>query len=270
MSRWLYYFFSIFTLARGVRNWLQLILLLLGRSRQETILELRSSRGLPGLRFSVRSFMDAWIIKETCLDRDYEKHGTTLQDGWHIVDIGAGLGDFTIFAAQRCPHGYVYAYEPFPESFALLRRNLELNNISNVQAVCSAISGRAVRSVPLYQMGEAVQHTTTLPADKAATLKTTDTISLTLDQVCAALPQCDFMKMDCEGAEYDILLNASAATLAKIKRLSMEVHEGLIAPGRSRQELVDHLRRNGFQVTLTPNPVHAYLGFLYAAHIAHE
>jgi len=40
------------------------------------------------LRFNVRYRMDIWIAKETCLDRDYEKHGAGLQPGWMIVDIG--------------------------------------------------------------------------------------------------------------------------------------------------------------------------------------
>ena len=51
-----------------------------------------------------------------------------LQDGWTIIDIGAGLGDFTAYAAQRSPRGRVLAYEPFPESFALLQQNLKLND----------------------------------------------------------------------------------------------------------------------------------------------
>jgi hypothetical protein len=68
-GRWAYYFRSLFTLLRGVRNWYLLPWLPLGRGRR--ILHLRN-----GLSFRIRSLMDAWIIKETCLDRDYEVHGT--------------------------------------------------------------------------------------------------------------------------------------------------------------------------------------------------
>ena len=53
------------------------------------IIRLRGS----GLQFRVRTAMDVWVIKETCLDRDYE-YGMVLQDNWTIIDIGAGLGDF--------------------------------------------------------------------------------------------------------------------------------------------------------------------------------
>lgn len=53
---------------------------------------------------------------------------------WNIVDVGAGLGDFTVYAAKHCSDGVVLAYEPLPESFDLLQRNLAINEITNVQA----------------------------------------------------------------------------------------------------------------------------------------
>jgi hypothetical protein len=114
---WWYYLVSMLTLLRGLKNWPLAGALLARWPVRQPVVELRPS----GLRFRVRTFMDVWIIKETCLDRDYERVGTDLQDGWNVVDIGAGLGDFTVYAARRCPHGTVYAYEPFPESFALLQ-----------------------------------------------------------------------------------------------------------------------------------------------------
>jgi hypothetical protein len=45
-----------------------------------------------GLHFRVRGAMDVWSIKETFLDRFYEKYGFTIQPNWKIIDIGAGIG----------------------------------------------------------------------------------------------------------------------------------------------------------------------------------
>ena len=52
-----------------------------------------------GLQFKVRGVMDIWSVKETYLDRFYEKFGAKIQPGWTVVDIGGGIGDFSIFAA---------------------------------------------------------------------------------------------------------------------------------------------------------------------------
>jgi len=234
----------------------QVLALFLGRSiRQPLVITLRGS----GLRFRVRTAMDVWVIKETCLDRDYER-GVMLQDGWAIVDIGAGLGDFTAYAAQRSPHGCVYAYEPFPESFALLQQNLELNRLRNVVVRPYAVADVAGKQYLNVGMAEAVQHTTTQSG-----AQTIEVPAITLDQLFddQRLTACDFLKLDVEGAEYPILLKADDGTLRKIKRLALEYHNH--TPAGKHEQLVEFLRIHDFQVRVRPNPVHRHLGYLYAA-----
>ncbi len=204
--------------------------------------------------------MDVWIIKETCLDRNYESHATSIQDGWTVIDIGAGLRDFAVSVAYEHPNCQVYAYEPFPESYRLLDENIKLNSVSNVVAAPIAIGARSGEMM-LFITGAAVQHTTTNASSTAAAITVQ---GLCLDDVFEvnALSVCDFLKMDCEGGEFDILFNASAATLKKIRNICLEYHDG--ATEFSHTDLVAYLRQRGFQVRTSPNPVHNRLGFLYA------
>jgi FkbM family methyltransferase len=255
-SRLIYYARSIPTLLGQVSNWYALPILL-WRKRPLTI-RLRN-----GLHFQVRSLMDAWIIKETCLDRDYERHGTEIQDGWTIIDIGAGLGDFTIFAATKNPHGVVYAFEPFPESFSLLQNNLALNGINNVKSFPRAV-GAASGQLTLTPLGAAVQHTTVAgnQAQAGSELLTVDALSLEELFRSNGIVRCDYLKLDCEGSEFDILLNAGEETLACIQHICLEYHNHVTR--YSDVNLVRHLQQHRFQVHTTPNPVHAHLGFLYA------
>jgi len=213
-----------------------------------------------GCRFKVRSLMDVWVVKETCLNLDYEANATAIQDEWTIIDIGAGLGDFAVSVAYAHPACRVYAYEPFPESYKLLGDNIALNGIDNVRAFPIAVGARSDQ-MTLFATGAAVQHTTTHALSSAEAISVQ---GLCLDDVFAvnALTTCDFLKMDCEGGEYDILFNASPATLEKISHLSLEYHDGVT--GFSHRDLVGYLQQNGFQVKITPNPVHDHLGFLYA------
>ncbi|MGE5604011.1 MAG: FkbM family methyltransferase, partial [Nitrososphaerales archaeon] len=124
--RILYYLRSLFTLLTGIRNRGALISLLRGRG--PVILELSD-----GSRYHVKTLMDAWIVKETVLDRDYERHGTPLRDGWAVLDVGAASGDFAVFAGRRTPRGRVIAYEPAPDSVATLRKNVAENGLRNVE-----------------------------------------------------------------------------------------------------------------------------------------
>jgi FkbM family methyltransferase len=255
ISRWRYYLTSIPTLLLNIRERGKVLRIFTGRPVPlPTVITLNS-----GLKFTVRTAMDIWIIKETCLDQDYETNGIPLQDGWTVVDIGAGLGDFTVYAAHKLPNSTVYAYEPFPESYALLLENLKLNNIDNVQTFAQAI-GASEQSLYLNtQTGIPVKHSTSA----AAAADTLAVEGVTLDAAFAHLDRCDFLKMDCEGAEYAILFNASADTLKKIRHLSMEYHE----TEHTHTELVEFLERHGFTVKVTANPAHDHIGFLYARRI---
>ncbi len=225
--------------------------------RRPFVAQLRS-----GDRYAARTAMDAWVIKETCLDRDYERAGFAIQDGWTIVDIGAGLGDFTVSVARRFPGARVLAFEPFGESFSLLERNIALNGVKNVVARRLAIGGSVGVARLSLGTGVAVQHSTAR-VDDASVSETVDEIPLgaALDAVGAA--RCDFLKLDCEGAEYAILRQAAAdGTLTRITRISMEYHDG-VTEG-SGAWLADFLRAHGFTVTLEPNPAHGNIGFLRA------
>lgn len=254
ISRLTYYLSSIPTLLLGIVNWWALPLLLLGK--RPFRLQLRS-----GLQFYVRTLMDVWIIKETCLDNDYERVGTPLQDGWHIIDIGAGLGDFTVYAAAKCPNSTVLAFEPFPESFALLQENLVLNGITHVRPFPAAVSAKT-GELKLATTGAAVQHTTSQTAVSQAAL-TVPAISLADIFRQNHLQQCDFLKMDCEGGEFDILLNTPDNTLRKIRRICLEYHDDRTP--YQHTELVDRLQMLGFVVETAVNPAHTELGFIYAA-----
>ena len=256
LRRVAYYLTSLLTFLQGVRNWPSLFRLL-RRPDVPVTLTLRD-----GTRFAVCSLMDAWIVKETNLDRDYEVYGAPLQDGWNVVDIGAGLGDFTVYAARRLPHGRVFACEPAPGSVSLLERNLVLNAISNVQVLPYAVSARAGTLHLDVSGNEAVQYRTTGNTSGNGARITVQ--SLPLADVLAMLPRgvCDYLKMDCEGAEYDILLNLDDILMRKIKRVCLEYH--LFVTQYSQVDLVDLFENRGWNVHLYPSKVRKDLGLLYA------
>jgi FkbM family methyltransferase len=216
-----------------------------------------------GCAFRVRSFMDLWIIKETCLDRDYEKDLPLRGEDWTIIDIGAGLGDFSVCAAWRHPDRKIAAFEPFRESFDLLQVNLRLNAISNVQAFPLAVGARSGPMQLQTATGVAVQHSTASAGvvDPAASLPVE---GVTLEGALrkAGFAHCDLLKVDCEGGEYDIFFHTPEETLRKIERIAMEYHDGCTP--HSHTELADFLRGHGFAVSLRANPVHRHIGFLTA------
>ena len=257
ISRAFYYLASFITLIRGVRNWPLLLELRIPR-QDFPVIHLRD-----GAQFAVRSLMDAWIIKETNLDRDYEVHGAPIQDGWNIVDIGAGLGDFTVFAARRAPQGRIYAYEPAPDSAELLRRNIALNGITNVEAHELAVAAQNGVLTLDISGGVAVQYKTAgvLNADGSGKIEVR---SVALAEVLDSLPggMCDFLKMDVEGAEYEMLLHLDESAVGRIRRVCLEYHEGVTE--HTHVDLKVFFEAHGWRVRVHPSRVQAKLGFLYA------
>ncbi len=259
LSRLLYYLSSISTLLTGIKNLPAVIAALLNRSAHKTfIVELRD-----GTRYNVRTPMDIWVLKEACLDHQYEQSSVPIQDNWSVLDIGAGLGDFAIGVAYAHPHSIVYAYEPFPESYQLLQKNLQLNQIQNVKTSPCAIGGKAGTTQLQLMTPEAVQHSTASTSGNARGGITVQ--SITLDQVFTEqkIDHIDYLKMDCEGAEYETFFSAKPSTLAKIKHICLEHHDGVTR--YSHVDLIRFFEQNGFTAKRIPNPVHRDLGLVYAA-----
>jgi FkbM family methyltransferase len=254
MSKYAYYLRSIPTLLWGFRKPWRILGIFLGLMGQlPSEVELRKT----GWFFAVRSAMDVWIIKETCIDEGYLK-GIRIESNWSVIDVGAGLGDFTILAASAASLGLVHAYEPFEESHQLLKRNLSLNHIDGVTCFQEAAGRSGTRLSAADSSKEAVS------TAFAETSEPSSVPSINLRQMLARLPSgsCDLLKIDCEGCEYELLLSAEADSLRRIQRITMEAHDGY--GGHATTDIVAHLQQNGFRVRIVPNPVHQLLSNIYA------
>ena len=213
--------------------------------------------------------MDVWSIKETFLDRFYEKYGFVMEPGWNVIDIGAGIGDYTLHTATAQPDGKVFAFEPYPESFTLMKENLRRNGVSNVQAFDQAIGADTGDLILDLTSGEPLHFQSQV--EQAANIKNSLSVkSLSLIDALAKLDldTCDLLKLDCEGAEYSILFNSSPPALERIQRIVMEYHDNLVP--HHHGELVRFLQERGFQVETFPNPVHSNLGYLRARRNDHS
>ena len=253
LRRWLYYLRSIPRLLTGIRAWPRTVALFLGLPvPRPLVIALRKD----GLRFKVRSAMDVWVIKETCLDADYERYGAEIRPGWTVVDIGAGLGDFTLYASRKVgPAGQVRAFEPFPESYALLLENIKLNGALNIIALPYAVARQRCR-LDLVQGGEAVRNGTVHNGGPGQVR------AWGLAEALDGLADCDLLKVDCEGGEYDIFLHAPAEALRKLRLVCLEYHDGVAS--HSHGDLAAFFAGQGFEVSLHPNPAHSDIGYLTA------
>ena len=82
-----------------------------------------------------------YVYKEIFEDQCYLRHGIRLQDGDTVVDIGANIGLFSLFVMSRCKNPKIYAFEPAPVVYDLLKANCDAYG-SNVRALNVGVSDR--------------------------------------------------------------------------------------------------------------------------------
>lgn len=82
-----------------------------------------------------------YVYKEIFEDQCYLRHGIRLQDGATVVDIGANIGLFSLFVMSRCKNPKIYAFEPAPVVYDLLKANCDAYG-SNVRAVNFGVSDK--------------------------------------------------------------------------------------------------------------------------------
>lgn len=264
LRKYSYYLLSVFKLFIGFNPPVLLakIFLNLEQPGIKTI-RLRSRN----LQFRVRGAMDVWSIKETFLDRFYEKYGFTIQPYWKIIDIGAGIGDYALYAATAQPNSQVFAFEPYPQSLVLMQENLRLNSIQNAQAFDKAIGTVSGELMLDLTGGEPLQFQSFL-RQTGTMEKSLPVQALSLADALALLEieSCDLLKLDCEGAEYSILFDTPQPVLERIQRIVMEYHDNIVQYTHqyTHHDLTRFLNERGFRVETFPNPVHSYLGYLRA------
>jgi len=198
-----------------------------------------------GTRYRLRpNGMDRIILHEVWVRKIYTPSGFEVRDNSVVVDIGAQVGMFTIFAAKQAGNGKVYAFEPEPENFELLRQNIELNGAANVIPAKKAVSERKGRATLFICKDNSGGHSL-YGAENGAKIEV-QTVSLKDIFEDNGLAKIDFLKMDCEGAEYGILLNCPDSILGRISRISMEYHN--IDNKKNVSSLKKFLAGKGFEV----------------------
>ena len=149
---------------------------------------------------------------------------SAVKPGMTVIDIGAHIGYYSLlFAKCVGSTGLVFSFEPLPENFALLQKNIQLNELNNVQSFCSALFSSS-RELSLSVPDESPNSGDgSVIHDRGS--KHILVPAITLDSFCArANIQPDVLKMDVEGAEYDVLLGAQETISSCRPKLLIELH----------------------------------------------
>jgi len=185
-----------------------------------------------GIKFDIRRNYktDRIVIGEILEENVYEVSSGRFNLGGVVVDLGANIGAFSLYAAKQ--GAIVYSVEPEPNNIKALEKNISLNNFSDkIFILPYAISNKKGVAIINDDGGGS-----TIKDDKAGT----EVELMPLDNLFSLyhIDEVDVMKIDIEGSEVETILGASKETLDKCKYITMEFD---IRSGKMLGEMVRKL-----------------------------
>lgn len=168
------------------------------------------------------------IFKEIWYDHEYSRYGVEVEKGDIVLDCGANVGFFSLYALNYKKADYVYSIECETKNIICLHHNLK---DKNAKVIDNFISNEG------YNL---------------------DVIMKEFN-----LPYIDFAKIDIEYWEYDLLLNMSDDTMRKINKWAIELH-GIWDNSHNILHILEKFSKNGFQINYEQIHKETNLAILYA------
>ncbi len=163
-----------------------------------------------------------------------------------IIDAGAHIGLATLYFKKIYPQAHITAIEPHPLNFSLLEENISQNHLQNVTLVQSALAAQVGRQTFFTDSSDEQWHSTASFTYGAWTgsQKSQEITVPTLPLSNFLTDPVDFVKLDIEGAEQEVL-TAAASHLHQIKKMIIEFHP---VAHQFLPKLIEFLKAHRFEV----------------------
>lgn len=185
-------------------------------------------------------------VSEPELFRVYDEF---LKPKMTIVDAGANIGLHSLFFSKRVgEEGKIYAFEPAKMIFRRMMEHIQNNQVTNIEGLCLALGGKQGRA-EIVDNKEDTSRTFLRPSlSNSGAISTTAVETLDAFAEARGLEKIDFLKIDVEGFESEILEGAlSLLTRQAIKVIQIELDErSLGRAGSEKSTVVSLLINKGY------------------------
>lgn len=196
---------------------------------------------LDGTVIYINHFVSLFIFDEVFIDKFYDRELTSKKP--LIVDVGGNQGYFSLRFRQLYPQATIYTFEPDPTNFDRLNRNVKESPSGHIHAFMMGM-GNQSRTEKLFlhptNLGghSIVQETDDQPFEEIRIIGIKEAFET------HHWEQIDLLKLDCEGAEYEIIMAIDEVLASKIRAIVYEPTPKNYDPKITNQ----HLQNLGFKI----------------------
>lgn len=174
----------------------------------------------------------------------------TVKTGWNCLDVGANHGYFTVLLSKLAgPTGSVLAFEPCTRTFGYLQENIRINGCANVETFNAAVGAKKERAKLTWKTSNPTSASLLPPAAHLFRAEESgeEVLVTPLDFLEAA--KFDFIKIDAEGLDYEVLHGAKSLLARNPKCLTIYEHAGHLLGDRAEQ-LLSEVLADGYSLRL--------------------
>jgi FkbM family methyltransferase len=169
-----------------------------------------------------------------------------------ILDVGANVGMFSLVARHHFPHAVIHCYEPNPDLHGYLRGHVGPLQVE----IFEQAVGSQTAKVAMGGDGQSLYRHTVASPDGTLPMTAFDTA---VERIGGRV---DFLKLDCEGAEWEIIEKAQSFDAVAV--LAMEFHLA-VRPGATLRDLEALVEGRGMKVNSTSQKPGEDWGMLFAS-----
>ena len=211
-----------------------------------------------GLKIKIRvNSTDLMALTHVWMIQEYSGDDFPISNDDVIIDVGAHIGLFALFASQFCKNGKIFCYEPIKENYKILIENIEMNQIQNIFPNNLAVTKKTSR-VKIFLNDDQSGHSMFIQNKNFVEVDSKSLSDIFIDN---GIKECDFLKLDCEGAEYEIIESLPSDLFTKINKTVIEYHMVDTKP-ELLEQLINKLKQFSFSVHT--RSLFADIGFLFA------
>jgi FkbM family methyltransferase len=182
------------------------------------------------------------MIEQVYNQDEYNIRKMDFEDGDVVIDIGANVGAVSLYIAKKYPNVKIFSFEAHPINYKNLIRNINYNNITNIMAYNLAVSHTDNNLVNITLSPNNTGSSSIFKSsEKDNKFLNFDVETISLDTIILKndIKKIKFLKIDCEGSEFDILENYKQMNSVKIENMSVEIHTFMEHKGKNVSSLVE-------------------------------